>query len=179
MPSSNNATSPVAEYFGMVWNAVITTLIGLGVTGWYMFTKPVTLQYPDEKPEIPDGYRGIHIYEKEKCIACDLCSAACPVDCIKIESAGKGKNAVITRYEIDYNRCLFCGLCVEPCPSNCIHMGKSYDLAAYRSQDCAIDFVKLWEERKLQSPSGDVIEWPDTPNPAAPGPLSPQRAHGR
>lgn len=177
-PDKTAASSPVAEYFGAIWNTIITTLVGLGVTGRYLCTKPVTEQYPDEKPNIPDGYRGLHIYEKEKCIACNLCSSACPVDCIIIESVGKGKNATLTRYEIDYNRCIFCGLCVEPCPTNCIHMGKGYDLASYHSSDCMVDFVKLWDQHKAQSPVGDVIIWPEVKSPAAPAALAPQTVQG-
>ena len=166
--------TPVAEYFGAVWNGIISTVVGLGITGKYFLTKPVTMQYPDEKPVMPDGYRGIHIYEKEKCIACDLCAAACPVDCIYIESVGKGKNAVVTRYEIDYNRCMFCGLCIEPCPANCIHMGKSFDLSRFDSLGCAIDFAKLHDESGAQSPCGDRIIWPPAPEKPAPAPKSAQ-----
>lgn len=155
---SAKPSNPVAEYFGTVWNAIKTTLVGMGITGKYLFKKPVTMQYPDEKPEVPEGYRGLHIYEVEKCIACNMCVNACPVDCISLASVGKGKTAKITQYEIDYNRCIFCGLCVEACPTSCLHMGKSYDLSNYSSGACQIDFVKLWEARGLRSPAGDKIE---------------------
>ncbi len=154
--------TPVREYFGTVWNAVKTTLVGMAVTGRYLLSKPVTLQYPDEKPEIPDGYRGIHVYEVDRCIACDQCAIACPVDCITIESIGKGKNAILTRYEIDYNRCMFCGLCIEPCPTDCIHMGRSYDLTRFRSEDCSIDFVEL-SKTGQQSPTGERVIWLNEP----------------
>jgi len=169
--------SPMGKYVFNIYNSVKTTLVGLGVTGRYLFKKPVTLQYPTEKPDVPVGYRGIHVYEKDKCIACDMCAVACPVDCIYIESIGKGKNAEMTRYEIDYNRCIFCALCVEPCPTSCIHMGQSYDLASYDSPSASVDFVKLWDERQMQSPTGERIEWkpsadekknpPPKPPPAA------------
>jgi NADH-quinone oxidoreductase subunit I len=152
-------STPVADYLATIWNAVKTTAVGLGITGRYLLKKPVTLQYPDEKPAVPEGYRGIHVYEIDKCIACDLCAVACPVDCIYIESIGKGKTAQLTRYEIDYNRCMFCALCVEPCPTDCIHMGKSYDLTKYDSESCSVDFVKIWTDGKLQSPTGERIEW--------------------
>jgi NADH-quinone oxidoreductase subunit I len=45
--------------------------------------KPITLQYPHEKRVLPDNYRGMlallrYEDETEKCVGCDLCSAACP-----------------------------------------------------------------------------------------------------
>jgi NADH-quinone oxidoreductase subunit I len=152
-------SSPVAEYFGTIWNALKTTVVGLGITGRYLLSKPVTLQYPDEKPQIPEGYRGLHVFEIERCIACDQCAIACPVDCIMIESIGKGKNATITRFEIDYNRCMFCGLCVDPCPTDCLHMGLSYDLTRYRSEECSVDFAALAKEEGKQSPTGEKVVW--------------------
>lgn len=155
--------SPIADYFATIWSGIRTTLIGMGITGRYFLQKPVTMQYPDEKPAVPEGYRGIHVYEIERCIACDLCAQACPVDCIYIESIGKGKNAKLLRFEIDYNRCIFCALCVEPCPTDCIHMGKSYDYAQFNTDDCSVDFVKLWNTKKMQSPTGDRIVWPGKP----------------
>ncbi len=171
--------SPVSEYFATIFQAIKTTVIGLGITGRYLLKKPVTLQYPEEKPDVPPGYRGIHVYEKDKCIACDLCAAACPVDCIYIESIGKGKNAQLTRYEIDYNRCMFCALCVEPCPTSCIHMGTSYDLTRYTSESCSVDFVKIHDEQGLQSPTGERIEWkvdPAAGKPAAKAAAKPSPA---
>ena len=76
----------------------------------------------------------------ERCIACDNCAKACPVDCIYIESEGKGKNAKLTRFEIDYQKCLFCNLCVPPCPVDCIKMGKDFDLTGYTREDMVVPF---------------------------------------
>ena len=167
-----DAADPIAEYFGTIVRGIRTTILGLGVTAKYLVRKPVTLQYPEEKPVVPAGYRGIHVFEKDKCIACDLCAAACPVDCIYIESIGKGKNAQMTRYEIDYNRCIFCAFCVEPCPTSCIHMGQSFDLNKYTSEGCSVDFVKLWDDHQMQSPTGETILWKDLPAKAAAKPAA-------
>jgi len=109
---------------------------GMGVTIKVFFKKPVTLQYPDERPEVPDAFRGLHVYEQEKCIACEMCIRICPIDCISMEYDGKGKNAQITSYAVDYTKCLFCNLCVEVCPTQCVHLGKEFDLCSYDRAGC-------------------------------------------
>jgi len=151
----------VKEYFQGIWRGVSTTLKGLQLTGKYLFVKPVTLQYPEEAPKVPPGFRGLHEYEIDKCIACHLCAKACPVDCITIEEIGKGKNAHITRFDIDYSRCIFCNLCCEPCPTNCIWMGSRFDLASYDRDGCVVHlhlytpyFHPSFEETKRLAKTG-------------------------
>ena len=64
------------------------------------------------------------------------------LDLLKEKGARKGKQKVLTVYEIDYNKCLFCELCVDPCPVDCIHMGQQYDLASFdRTEHVKIDFM--------------------------------------
>src|SRR5882757_2956891 len=50
-----------------------------------------TVQYPDVPITVQPRYRGQHLLHvdeagKEKCVACYLCAAACPSDCIYIEA---------------------------------------------------------------------------------------------
>ncbi len=51
---------------------------GLKTTFSNMFKEKVTLQYPEEKPQLPQNYRGIPTLVKdpngrEKCVSCQLC----------------------------------------------------------------------------------------------------------
>mgnify|MGYP006122468593 FL=1 len=67
-------------------------LIGLGVTFKNLFSKPVTISYPEVKRIMPERYRGRHFLNRdenglEKCIGCSLCSINCPVGCIHVVSA--------------------------------------------------------------------------------------------
>ena len=152
--------TPVREYFQNIHQTVRTILIGMRVTLKYCFAKTVTVQYPAVAPTLQPRYRGFHFYEIERCIACDMCARACPVDCIYIEKTGPRKldkeqgvalGGAITRYAIDYSKCLFCGLCTDPCPTDCIHMGNVHDLTAYDRESTIVEFTKLAKEG-LQTP---------------------------
>ena len=74
----------------------------------------------------------------EKCVACFLCAANCPADCIYIEAAENtdqlrisGGERYATVYNIDYSRCIFCGYCVEACPTDAITHGHGFEQASY------------------------------------------------
>ena len=127
-------------YFDDIRGAIGTTLKGMKITLLQVKEPAFTLEYPDERKVLPDSERGIHEYDVERCIACDNCAKACPVDCIYIEAVGKGKAAKLTRFEIDYQKCLFCNLCVPPCPVDCIKMGKEFDLTGYSREDMVVPF---------------------------------------
>jgi NADH-quinone oxidoreductase subunit I len=127
-------------YWTDIREGVGTTLKGMRITWNHMFEPTFTMQYPEERKELPDSERGIHEYDVERCIACENCAKACPVACIYIDSEGKGKAAKLTRFEIDYQKCLFCNLCVPPCPVDCIRMGKEFDLTGYTREDMIVPF---------------------------------------
>ena len=129
------------QWAANVWNGLRTTFVGLGITLPYIFRRPYTLQYPEEVQELPEHERGLHNFEIDKCIACLQCAKICPVDCITIEGAGKGKTARIKKFEIDYTKCLFCALCCEPCPTECIHMGPTFDLVGYTRDEVIINYA--------------------------------------
>ena len=142
----------VAEYFVNIYRSLATIAAGMGVTIKVFFQKPVTLQYPDELPVIEEAFRGLHIYEQEKCIACEMCVKACPIDCISLQYEGKGKKAQIKSYRVDYTKCLFCNLCVEACPTHCIKMGKEYNLCSYDRAGCVRELAEeIYSERSTVS----------------------------
>ncbi len=101
-------------------------LKGLGVTGRALFSRKVTIQYPDEKTPKSPRFRGLHAQRRypngeERCIACKLCEATCPALAITIESAPRDDGTRrTTRYDIDLTKCIFCGFCEEACPVDAI-----------------------------------------------------------
>jgi len=165
----------VQAYFANIWNTIKSISIGMMITLKYCFARTVTLQYPDMAPALQPRYRGFHWFEAEKCIACDMCAKACPVDCIYIEKSGARKidkdsgvavGGALMRYAIDYSKCMFCALCCEPCPTDCIHMGNIHDLSAYTREDMIVEFTELAKEG-LQTPQPLWMQKTELPEWAA------------
>ncbi len=101
-------------------------LKGLSVTGRHMFSRKITVQYPEEKTPQSFRFRGLHALRRypngeERCIACKLCEAVCPAMAIVIESDQRDDGSRrTTRYDIDLNKCIFCGFCEEACPVDAV-----------------------------------------------------------
>ncbi len=102
-------------------------LIGLKLTGRHLFSKKVTIQFPDEKTPISNRFRGLHALRRypngeERCIACKLCEAVCPALAITIEAGPRAQDGSrrTSLYEIDLFKCIFCGFCEESCPVDSI-----------------------------------------------------------
>jgi NADH-quinone oxidoreductase subunit I len=105
-----------------------------------------TIEYPEERRDYSHRYRGHHILTSRpdgslRCVACYLCSTACPADCIKIE-AGEHPDVNIEKYpvvyEIDMLRCVFCGYCVDACPEEAIIMSNNYDMAYFHREQSIV-----------------------------------------
>ena len=130
-----------------IGETAFTLAKGLSVTFRWMFRPTVTENYPEEPVQFESRYRGIHVLHRdenglEKCVACFLCAAACPVQCIYIEAAENTAERRISAseryaevYNIDYSRCIFCGWCVEACPTDAITHGHGFELATYNIAD--------------------------------------------
>ena len=131
---------------------IMPLLKGLQITLSHMFKKPVTLQYPDERAKLPEGFRGLHAlnvsHDKAKCVACYLCPTVCPAKCITVE-AGEDANhdKFAQKYEIDMLRCIFCGYCVEACPVDAIRMTDTFELANYSRADFTYTKERLLEKK--------------------------------
>ena len=98
-------------------------------------------------------YRGKQVLMRdenglEKCVACGLCSVACPADAIYLEAAENDGTVMAGPryakvYQIHKTRCIFCGMCEEACPVSAIFMGKDYELAVYSKDDFIWDKTDL------------------------------------
>ena len=114
----------IKDFFGSLLLSEL--LKGLKLTGWYMFQRKITIQYPEEKTPMSPRFRGLHALRRypngeERCIACKLCEAVCPAMAITIESEERADGSRRTkRYDIDLTKCIFCGFCEESCPVDSI-----------------------------------------------------------
>ena len=132
----------MGTYFRDLADAFISSFKGMGVTIQHFFSKPVTVQYPDERMPIADAFLGKHLLEQEKCIACKACVKICPVDCLALEADRRpGKVLDWKSFTVNYNYCMFCGLCVEACPTDALHMTKEYDLSVEDRRACTLDLL--------------------------------------
>src|SRR3954468_1080430 len=124
---------------------------GMLTTLSHLVKTPVTIQYPEERLDMPIWTRGRPrlIYEIDtgdlRCTACGACALACPVDVIEIEqhpSPIKGK--VMDRFDIDMAGCIECALCVEACPFRAITMAPDFEMTAFeRTTDLVFDMYEL------------------------------------
>src|SRR5450756_1262129 len=94
------------------------------LTFLHIFHKTETVEYPEVKPYLAPRYRGRIVLtrdaeKKERCVACYLCAAACPVDCISLQTTEDEEGRRYPEFfRINFSRCIFCGFCEEACPTS-------------------------------------------------------------
>lgn len=121
--------------------AILDPLQGLAssylVTLRHLFRPPITEEYPEYHRELPERTKGKIVLTRspdgqERCVACYLCSAVCPVSCISMEAA---ENEEGRRYapwfRINFARCIYCGLCEEACPTLALQLTPEFEFCHY------------------------------------------------
>src|SRR5438477_2683708 len=153
---------------------------GMAITFREMFRPTVVENYPDgpgplRGAKFQERFRGLHVLQRdenglEKCVACFLCAAACPADCIYIEAAENtaelrisGGERYAKVYNIDYNRCIFCGFCVEACPTDAITHGHGFEIASYNTS------TLIYRKEQMLVPIPAGAHFPLKVDPAAEG----------
>jgi NADH-quinone oxidoreductase subunit I len=120
---------------------------GLRTTLRHLFRRSETLQYPEDRPAIPPGYRGVPtlVFDpngREKCVSCQLCEFVCPPKAIRITPGevpeGSGREHVEkgpVAFDIDMLRCIYCGLCEEVCPEEAIFLQNQFSMSGYSREE--------------------------------------------
>ncbi|RMG93013.1 MAG: NADH-quinone oxidoreductase subunit NuoI [Zetaproteobacteria bacterium] len=132
-------------------------LVGLALTGRYLFKKKITVEYPEERTPLSPRFRGLHAlrrYEsgEERCIACKLCEVVCPALAIVIESEEREDGTRrTTRYDIDMTKCIYCGFCQEACPVDAIVETQEFEYATETREE-------LYYTKEMLLANGDRYE---------------------
>ncbi len=107
----------------------------------HTFRKRETIQYPDQEPYLPPRWRGRIVLTRdpdgeERCVACYLCAAACPVDCIALQATEDEHGRRYPEFfRINFSRCIFCGYCEEACPTYAIQLTPDLEMGEYNRQN--------------------------------------------
>ena len=149
-----------------------------------MFRRPVTVQYPEEKPDLPERYRARLILTRdpdgaERCVACHLCSGACPVDCISMQAAeAEDGRRYATWFRINFARCIFCGFCTEACPTLAIQVTGDFELSGrdplklvYEKEDLLVDHCGRHPEYNFYRQAGIGVAAPRGGQPTETAPV--------
>ncbi|MBX7105991.1 MAG: NADH-quinone oxidoreductase subunit I [Gemmataceae bacterium] len=148
-------------YFPAVFSGMATTLK-------HVIQPKVTEQYPEQEPNLPANYRGVHRLNRDeagrvKCVACYMCSTACPAHCIDIVAAPSpwtDREKYPETFVIDELRCIYCGMCEEACPVDAIELTSLYDLTGLSREQMLFDKEKLlsvFDMTTKESPKKDPI----------------------
>jgi NADH-quinone oxidoreductase subunit I len=123
-----------------------------------------TMSYPEIVTKVPYNYRGKHRLMKRpdgepRCVACMMCSTACPARCIHIEATNSDDPRIEkkpAKFEIDWLVCVYCGLCEEACPVDAIRMDtRDVAISEYHRKDFVADMNKLLDWDPKNYPNDD------------------------
>jgi NADH-quinone oxidoreductase subunit I len=125
---------------------------GMKTTLKHFFGKSMTVQYPEQKRELrKENYRGVHRLNRDSqgrvaCVACFMCSTACPAHCIHIvggEAPWEDREKYPVKFDIDELRCIYCGMCEEACPVDAIELTPEYDIVGMTREQMILDKEEL------------------------------------
>lgn len=169
---------------GQIADGAKSILKGLRVTLGYLFSKKVTLQYPEERPRLSERFRGVPALPvdpatgRDRCIACSACARVCPDQVITVVAeVGEDKKRRLADMTLDVAGCIFCGLCVEVCPTGALVLSDEFELAHSSREDLVLGLDKLHEiggqfpakPAEPQEGTEGQGETQDTPTPAEGG----------
>jgi NADH-quinone oxidoreductase subunit I len=132
---------------------LVDLIKGLAVTFKYQHPKEIyTEQYPLERPQVAERYRGAPRLNNNPdtnetlCISCDLCALACPEHLIVVTSERNEatRRKELTTFTYDLSRCMFCGLCEDACPTDALELTQDFELANYSREGY------IWDRQTLE-----------------------------
>ncbi len=154
------------SYFKNIYQTLSSIMAGMKITFSHIPQKSVTIQYPEQRLQLPERERNRIFVNMDDCIGCDQCAKACPVSCIEIEtfkavpgdivgktgvtSNGKKKALFVPKFTIDFAKCCFCQLCVFPCPTDCIYMTDVFEYSVFKRDGLIYEFSDMTPEMTIE-----------------------------
>jgi NADH-quinone oxidoreductase subunit I len=165
----------MGNYLSAVFKGIESLAKGMAITFSYLFRRPITVQYPEKRVELPLRSRGRLVLPVDpekgtnRCTACMRCVETCPNHSIDVEKeigpdgAAKPRAA---RYLYNLGTCMFCNLCVEVCPFFALVMSDEHELDTTDRSGLVIDLVAEkhtltgkkagWWQRKFRGSAGEA-----------------------
>lgn len=156
-------------YLPAIFGGIVITFRHFFNTLFGVRSKKVTMQYPEEKWQVPPGYRGAPTLVRdqegrEKCVACQLCEFVCPPRAITIfpgELPPGARTEKVEKFakefEINMLRCIYCGMCEEVCPEQAIFLRQDYAFTGLRREDLIHDKQRLLELGGVMQ--DNILKW--------------------
>jgi NADH-quinone oxidoreductase subunit I len=163
-------------YLPQILEGMKTTIEHMGRT---LLGNRRTVQYPEEQRNLRvENYRGVHRLNRDEngrvaCVACFMCSTACPAHCIHIdagESPWPDREKYPVKFDIDELRCIYCGMCEEACPVDAIELTHEYHLVGRSREEMILgkeELLAIYDETTAVKPRRNpkITGYPDTGHP--------------
>jgi NADH-quinone oxidoreductase subunit I len=127
------------------------------ITSKHLGRHAITIQYPEEKWDMPERSRGVVVLLSDKetgdlnCTGCLLCMRACPTAAIHVDAPrDENKKRQLKSFVVDFGLCCYCGLCEEACNFSAIKMATKYEYSSWDKE------TMIWDMKKLQEEGRDV-----------------------
>ncbi|MEO1881793.1 MAG: NADH-quinone oxidoreductase subunit NuoI [Methylococcales bacterium] len=126
--------------FKLCIDLILSQFQTLGTVLQHTFTKADTVEYPEQQVALFPRYRGRIVLTRdpdglERCVACNLCAVACPVDCIALQKSEDQEGRWYPDFfRINFSRCIMCGFCEEACPTYAIQLTPDFEMCEYDRQ---------------------------------------------
>jgi len=161
------------NFISSIGSAVNSLGHGLFVTlKNFTLRRPITVQYPDERLELPERFRGYveFLFDPQTgqplCTACMACERICPPTCISLAGSRKpeGKGMRPDFYFLDHGHCMQCSLCIEVCPADALAWNKNYERTVLDKDELHYDYRRPGFDAAESQPGK-----PEAPHPEADG----------
>ena len=114
--------------------------------------------------QTPEGFRGRHEIDREKCMGCGACAQICTAEAIEVMD-GPDKRII----KVNYGHCTFCAFCQDECPTQALKLTREYHLLTNDRQstkvvnevnliDCAFCGEAFFPEKQIDWALKRIVE---------------------